>query len=79
MVLTLPFLGGDRVNHFERRTQRLREQYLKKIQTQKPEKKPGVDIEEYAVGGNWYEIPGVGKVQGKKKALEALKEVEADD
>lgn len=52
---------------------------MKKIQTQKPEKKPGVDIEEYAVGGNWYEIPGVGKVQGKKKALEALKEVEADD
>ena len=67
------------MNHFERRTRRLREQYLKKIQTQEPEKIQEIDIEEYAVGGSWYEIPGIGKVQGKKKALEALKEVEADD
>lgn len=32
----------------------------------------GIDVEQYATGGNWYDIPGHGKVQGKDAALAAL-------
>ena len=35
------------------------------------------EVEKYAVGGGWYDIPGVGQnIRGKDKAIEALKEAD---
>ena len=74
------------MNHYERRTKRLREGYLKKIQKKKKANIPKNDpweekLEKYAVLNDkgietgWYDIPGQeSKIQGKEKAIQALKE-----
>lgn len=32
---------------------------------------PGHEVDEHAIGGGWYELPGIGKVQGRDAAIAA--------
>lgn len=61
------------MNHFERRTKRLRENYLKKV-GKKKEINYEKEVEKYHNGRGWYELPNVEGSMRKDEAIKLLKE-----
>lgn len=61
------------MNHFERRTKRLRENYLKKV-GKKKEINYEKEVEKYHTGRGWYELPNVEGSTRKDEAIKILKE-----
>lgn len=74
------FLIGTVVTFDEKEAEQLVDggyaEYVDEVQEEQETESSTLNIEDYHVGGGYYELPNGDKVRGKEKAEEALKELE---